>query len=837
MGWGSLLGLADEVPTRAYRGGARPLSEVDPAGGIAQSAWFSGRRDTASAYGNVEAADLKLSNPLVINAGGAEWHSIPQSAIPRELRGRVYDGAPVPTTALAEAAKAAGYDGVIFRRLRDVPGDPEARPDTVYAVFNQNAISEAQARGLKPLALGAAAGTGLALSGTEDAEAAPLDRFVPEQGSGERAPSSEQAISQALARVFDEYLPGEFSPTAEGLMGQGLQGVIFGPRSVAEDMGEQIGADFQQDPADAALSYGGIGPALQNVGRISRFDEDNPANPRRGLGEDRTTVVPHIETGEYDFPSPDTMEGAVFDALSMAPIVESSTLRTIGNAARSGLRSAGRLADDLPLPRDLPAGSSPPPARGVDDLEYGLHLTPDMAEATLARQRAERARDAIPHPRGNVPINNISPPPEATRAAARQRAVLDRARIENELGREPFSPTLTNAAVDDAVDAVIDANMRNLPVHGGARGVRRLQDATSQTPQPGERVSRANRARMEQEGYVRSGLDRWRNPEPTPVRRPAGAPDPEKLDLTPLWAAGSVAGAAAVVPALFRPEEPPNSANGPWDPPFRYPYEPTPVTMSSPDQGPMPSEDQPGPPYIPTDIPPYGGNPPAEAGGAPVPWYNDRVVLVPSPDDPNVLMHLPTQGGGPVPAFSGFGDDPNTPPRKTGLEDALVSPDERFFPPVTIDDEAERKDLQQRLAEHDLYSDTIDGIIGQNSRNAIDDVYTDPMYGLPAPPDYGPETLTEAYQLSMGLPGDDASVRTIQEIISRDPEFAAMLVPEGVDPARGIDNIYAGRTREAIQRATGRDYGPDLTQEEANEILYRHLYGNRRYQSQPRTRQ
>jgi len=96
---------------------------------------------------------LRMERPLVVDAEGAEYHEIPYSGVPlnpddvRRVLGRThYKGQDWSTDLVTVVAQRLGYDGVIFKHLRDeVGGDwyEDLPPSTVYAVFDPKQIKSA----------------------------------------------------------------------------------------------------------------------------------------------------------------------------------------------------------------------------------------------------------------------------------------------------------------------------------------------------------------------------------------------------------------------------------------------------------------------------------------------------------------------------------------------------------------------------------------------------------------------------------------------------------------------------------------------------------------------
>lgn len=119
--------------------------------------FFTDNKEIVDKYYNVENSQapgkqqvyscyLNAQNPLVIDAKGGPWNKID---LPEELqnkgihtyyewgKGKV-DSPNASTDNIAKYAKDNGYDGVIFKNVRD--GSSEEKPSNIYAVFNSNQI-------------------------------------------------------------------------------------------------------------------------------------------------------------------------------------------------------------------------------------------------------------------------------------------------------------------------------------------------------------------------------------------------------------------------------------------------------------------------------------------------------------------------------------------------------------------------------------------------------------------------------------------------------------------------------------------------------------------------
>jgi hypothetical protein len=132
---GEAPALAEPLTARVYRGS--PIGETwAPEGALRNTTfWSSDNPEVAGWYAgdrgvgpNVVPADVSFKNPLVVDAGGREWASIPWG------RGTT------ATDTLANLARKFGHDGLVVRNVRDVGGGgPLAttyaalRPGTVFS--------------------------------------------------------------------------------------------------------------------------------------------------------------------------------------------------------------------------------------------------------------------------------------------------------------------------------------------------------------------------------------------------------------------------------------------------------------------------------------------------------------------------------------------------------------------------------------------------------------------------------------------------------------------------------------------------------------------------------
>lgn len=104
--------------------------------------WFTPSQETAKTYADpgrafdfqnaeegVFAAYIKLENPLIIDAAGANWRDA-------QRRGK--------TSSVINEARANGHDGVIIRNVKDdYNNDARTRPTDTYVVFNSEQIKSA----------------------------------------------------------------------------------------------------------------------------------------------------------------------------------------------------------------------------------------------------------------------------------------------------------------------------------------------------------------------------------------------------------------------------------------------------------------------------------------------------------------------------------------------------------------------------------------------------------------------------------------------------------------------------------------------------------------------
>lgn len=133
---------ADQLfPVSAYRGLMREPQDT----GYAWQ-WFSDDPAIASTYaregagGNVMPARINPENMLEIDAGGAPYMRIPTANFSQVLRNAIR-GKEASTDRVAGEAYKLGYDGVIFRNIRDALSTYDNTPvSTVYVSFKPERI-------------------------------------------------------------------------------------------------------------------------------------------------------------------------------------------------------------------------------------------------------------------------------------------------------------------------------------------------------------------------------------------------------------------------------------------------------------------------------------------------------------------------------------------------------------------------------------------------------------------------------------------------------------------------------------------------------------------------
>jgi len=143
------------VVIEGFSGTRRDFSEIDPAQSSA-GYFLSSKPVVADEYagvypegmgggsfptgGNIQRSFVRMDNPLVINARGASFNRVDTRAVP---------GYPLPmsnTDAINQWAKQQGYDGVIYKDLRDSLARPDGRnapPSNVYVVFEPTSVKSA----------------------------------------------------------------------------------------------------------------------------------------------------------------------------------------------------------------------------------------------------------------------------------------------------------------------------------------------------------------------------------------------------------------------------------------------------------------------------------------------------------------------------------------------------------------------------------------------------------------------------------------------------------------------------------------------------------------------
>jgi hypothetical protein len=128
-------GSGAELPlaARVYRGS--PIRETwAPDGALRNTTfWASDNPEVAGLYAgdrgvgpNIVPADVSFKNPLVVDAKGREWASIP------------WGSRTTATDTLANLARMFGHDGLVVRNVRDnIEGGPLA---TTYAALRPNTV-------------------------------------------------------------------------------------------------------------------------------------------------------------------------------------------------------------------------------------------------------------------------------------------------------------------------------------------------------------------------------------------------------------------------------------------------------------------------------------------------------------------------------------------------------------------------------------------------------------------------------------------------------------------------------------------------------------------------
>ena len=205
------------VVIEGFSGTRRDFSEIDPAQSSA-GYFLSSKPVVADEYagvypegmgggsfptgGNIQRSFVRMDNPLFVNARGASFNRIDTRGIPGF-------GLPMSNTdMLNHWAKQQGYDGVIYKDLRDSisrPGGQNAPASNVYVSFKPNYVKSAignrgtfdvQSRDMTKAQGGAVQGNSMGYSQTADMIAAKLM----DQGVGRQ-----QALQMAL-RMADAHM-------------------------------------------------------------------------------------------------------------------------------------------------------------------------------------------------------------------------------------------------------------------------------------------------------------------------------------------------------------------------------------------------------------------------------------------------------------------------------------------------------------------------------------------------------------------------------------------------------------------------------------------------------
>jgi hypothetical protein len=101
--------------------------------------------DTMTEEHGLYRAYLSIKNPLVVNAGGEDWSSIP-NPVAKEFSGsKNYWGKTIQVDDLAVAARKLGYDGLIVRNVFDQAGTSNQyvafRPDQIRLARSSESFS------------------------------------------------------------------------------------------------------------------------------------------------------------------------------------------------------------------------------------------------------------------------------------------------------------------------------------------------------------------------------------------------------------------------------------------------------------------------------------------------------------------------------------------------------------------------------------------------------------------------------------------------------------------------------------------------------------------------
>lgn len=143
------------VIVESYTGTRRDFSEIDP--GLSSAGYFSSNKPiVANEYagvfpegalsqpfptgGNIQKSFIRMDNPLFINARGASFNRV-------DTRGLPGFGLPMSNTDMINLwAKQQGYDGVVYKDLRDsmaLPSGQNAPASNVYVSFKPNYVKSA----------------------------------------------------------------------------------------------------------------------------------------------------------------------------------------------------------------------------------------------------------------------------------------------------------------------------------------------------------------------------------------------------------------------------------------------------------------------------------------------------------------------------------------------------------------------------------------------------------------------------------------------------------------------------------------------------------------------
>jgi hypothetical protein len=147
----------DGRPLVVYHGSPRDFDVFNIRPDASGKAIFAEREDVAASYENrgFDVGDgiydvyLRIENPLVVDAQGANWDEIEPAQLSPEVRrylslDRLDDYA--STDSIMFAARGLGYDGAIIKNVVDWYNDvvDETNPETtVYAVFSPYQIKAA----------------------------------------------------------------------------------------------------------------------------------------------------------------------------------------------------------------------------------------------------------------------------------------------------------------------------------------------------------------------------------------------------------------------------------------------------------------------------------------------------------------------------------------------------------------------------------------------------------------------------------------------------------------------------------------------------------------------